>query len=101
MSRDDVLAILRACEPELRRSGVAHAGVFGSVGRGEAGPESDIDVLIRFDPRASITLWDYAALKRRVARMLKAPAARVDVIDLDGMSVHARPSAERDAVYAF
>lgn len=34
--------------PVLRRSGVEYAGVFGSVARGEAGPESDLDILVRY-----------------------------------------------------
>jgi len=101
MTREDVLAALKRHEPELRRRGIVRAAVFGSTARGEAGPRSDIDVLIRFDPEAPITLWDYAGLKRRVARMLGAPKRRIDVIDLDGMSRHVRPIAERDAIYAF
>jgi len=93
--------LLGAGEPELKRRGVAHGGVFGSLARDEARTDSDIDVLIRFAPDAAITLWDYASLKRRVARMLHTPKRRVDVIDLDGMSAHVRPAVELDAVYAF
>lgn len=101
MTREDVLSALKAHEPELRRRGVSHAAVFGSLARGEADPKSDIDVLIRFDPEVPVTLWDYAGLKRRVARMLAASKRRIDVIDLDGMSHRVRPIAERDAIYAF
>jgi hypothetical protein len=101
MTREQALDLLRLNEDELRRCGVAHAALFGSLARGDQNSNSDIDVLLRFDPQAPITLWDYAGLKRRVARMLKTPAKRIDVIDLDGMSAHVRPAVERDAVYAF
>lgn len=101
MTREDVLQVLRDHEAELREQGVIHAALFGSLARGEAGPKSDIDVAIRFAPEAPITLWDYAGLKRRVSGMLKAFSRKVDVIDMDGMSPHVRPSVERDAVYAF
>ena len=101
MTREDVLATLKTHEPELRRRGVSHAAVFGSMARGEAGPGSDIDVLVRFDPEAPVTLWDYAGLKRRVGRILGASKRRIDVIDLDGMDRRVRPTAERDAIYAF
>jgi predicted nucleotidyltransferase len=101
MTRDEVLNRLRANEAELRRRGVAHAAVFGSLARGEARPDSDIDVLVRFDPGTPVTLWEYVDLKRRVARMLRGARRHVDVVDLDGMNRHVRPAAERDAVYAF
>lgn len=101
MNRDEALETLRSYEAELRRRGVSHAALFGSLARGETGADSDIDVLIRFDPNASVTLWDYAGLKRRVARMLKVPKRKVDVIDLEGMSPPVRRSVERDAIYAF
>jgi uncharacterized protein len=45
----DVLETLRAHESDLRRLGVSHAAVFGAVARGEAGAESDIDVLGELD----------------------------------------------------
>ncbi len=101
MTREDVLDRLKANEAELRRRGVAHAAVFGSLARGEAHADSDIDVLIRFDQAAPVTLWDYVDLKRRVARMLRGARRRVDVVDLDGMNRHVRPTVERDAIYAF
>ena len=101
MTRDEALAALKAQEDDLRRRGVAHAGLFGSLARGEETPGSDIDVLIRFSSDAAVTLWDYANLKRHVARLLRQRGRKIDVIDLDGMNAHARLGAERDAVYAF
>ncbi len=102
MTREEVLLALKTHEPELRRRGVTHAAVFrlGGQERGGAG-EDDIDVFVRFDPDVPVTLWDYAGLKRRVARMLGAPRRGIDVIDLDGMNRHVRPAVERDAHYAF
>lgn len=101
MTREDVLQVLRANEARLREQGVIHAALFGSLARNEADGRSDIDVAICFDPAARITLWDYAGLKRQVSDMLRGFRRKVDVIDLDGMSRHVRPSVERDAVYAF
>ncbi|MBI5522695.1 MAG: nucleotidyltransferase family protein [Desulfarculus sp.] len=34
--------------PVLRRYGVVRAGIFGSVARGEARPDSDLDLLVEF-----------------------------------------------------
>jgi predicted nucleotidyltransferase len=39
---------LRACETEIRSLGVERLALFGSVLRGEAGPDSDVDLLVGF-----------------------------------------------------
>ena len=44
-----VTDVLRAHRAELRGFGVARLGLFGSALRGEAGPESDVDVLVEFE----------------------------------------------------
>ena len=49
MKRDKVLEFLSSHRQELEnRFGVCSLALFGSVARDEAGPESDIDVLIEF-----------------------------------------------------
>jgi uncharacterized protein len=50
--------------------------VVGSVARGEAGPESDLDLLVDFEDDAS--LLDIVALERALADLLRC---RVDVLD--------------------
>jgi predicted nucleotidyltransferase len=62
VNRDAVIATLRAHEPELRRRGVLHAALFGSVARGEATPASDIDILIQLEPDAPIDLFEYVGV---------------------------------------
>ena len=50
MKRDEVLRILSAHRSELQRQyGVHSLGLFGSVARDEAGPDSDVDLLVEFD----------------------------------------------------
>jgi predicted nucleotidyltransferase len=41
--------MLQAHDAELRELGVLHVDVFGSVARGEATAESDVDLLVDFD----------------------------------------------------
>lgn len=49
MKRDDVIRILSEHEGELHaRYGVSGLSLFGSVARDEAGPESDVDLLVEF-----------------------------------------------------
>lgn len=55
---DTVLQTLQAHELELRQRSVSHAAVFGSVERGEARTDSDIDVLIDLDPDRPMGLFE-------------------------------------------
>jgi hypothetical protein len=50
MKRDEVLHILSRNEAALRRDyHVKSLALFGSVARDEAGPKSDVDLLVEFD----------------------------------------------------
>jgi predicted nucleotidyltransferase len=50
MKRDAVLAVLGAQREQLRSEyGVKSLALFGSVARDEAGPKSDVDLLVEFD----------------------------------------------------
>jgi uncharacterized protein len=71
--RERVLALLRAHADEIRRRGVTRLALFGSTARGEAGPESDVDLLIEVDPAAKFTLVELASLERFVGGLLQRP----------------------------
>lgn len=62
--RDRVIAILRAHEGELKELGIATLRLFGSMARGEAGPGSDIDILLEAGPGAGLGLRFLEALER-------------------------------------
>jgi predicted nucleotidyltransferase len=49
MRREDTISLLRSHEATLARFGVRELALFGSVGRDQAGPDSDVDVLVEFD----------------------------------------------------
>lgn len=98
MNADDALATLRRNESALRARGVAHAALFGSVARGDNRPDSDIDILVEFDPAARVTVFDYAGIKAYIAELFAQP---VDVIDREALKPHLRRPSARDAVYAF
>lgn len=57
MTRDSLLAQLRALKPWLREQGVARVRLFGSYARDEAGPESDIDLLVELDKPLGLDLF--------------------------------------------
>jgi predicted nucleotidyltransferase len=55
--------------PVLRRYGVVRAGVFGSVARGEAGPESDLDLLVEYRQEPRMTLHDLVDLYEELSEL--------------------------------
>lgn len=57
------------------RHGARNVRVFGSVARGEAGPESDIDILVEMEPGTS--LMDHVTLMQDLEDLLER---KVDVV---------------------
>jgi len=98
MDSQEILAKLRANEPALRARGVSHAALFGSRARGDNRPDSDIDIMIEFDPEAHITVFNYAGLKDYIVNLFDGP---VDVVSRDGLKPYVRPAVTADALYAF
>jgi uncharacterized protein len=98
MNIDDAIATLRLHEGALRAHGIRHAAVFGSVARGDNRPDSDLDILVEFEPEADGSVYDYMRLKDYVAGLFEGP---VDVIDRNALKPHLRAPSGRDAVYAF
>ncbi len=98
MERDAILERLRSRQAELRALGVSHAALFGSRARGEQRVDSDIDILVEIAPEARIGILDYVGIVQFLEEMFPA---RVDVANRAGLKPLVRPSAEREAVYAF
>jgi predicted nucleotidyltransferase len=57
---NDVIQTLRSHRTELFELGVSHASIFGSVARGEARADSDIDVLVELDRRRPMGIFEYS-----------------------------------------
>jgi len=52
LNRHEVQARIQTAEAKLRGWGVRRLALFGSVVREEAGPESDIDLLVELEPES-------------------------------------------------
>ena len=98
MDTETVIATLRANEAPLRQRGVTRAALFGSTARGEAGPNSDLDIMLDIDPDAPVSLLDYVGIINFIEDLFPV---RVDVAERGRLYPGIREAAERDARYAF
>jgi predicted nucleotidyltransferase len=94
----DVLRRLRSIEPSLRSRGVASLWVFGSVARGEARPDSDVDLTLEFAPDANPSLFEIGRIKEEAETVLGRP---VDIGERSAMTRRVAAAAERDLVQVF
>ena len=94
MSRAAVLETLSQHRADLRtRFGVKSLALFGSVARDEAGPGSDVDVLVAF--HRSPGFDGYMALKWHLEELL---GCRVDLVMDGALLPAARRIVEAEAV---
>ncbi|MGH8245804.1 MAG: nucleotidyltransferase family protein [Gammaproteobacteria bacterium] len=89
---------MQAHQAELRQRGVRHAAVFGSVARGEATADSDIDVLVDLDPERPMGIFEYARLKIYIGELLGAGG---DVVNRKTLKPLLRAAILHEAVNAF
>jgi hypothetical protein len=73
--------------------GARNLRVFGSVARGEAGPESDIDFLVELEPGR--TLFDLGGLLMDLQDLL---GRSVDVVTVNGLHWYIRDRVLRESV---
>jgi predicted nucleotidyltransferase len=98
MELETVLQRLRAHEADLRASGIESIAVFGSTARGEAGPDSDVDLLIRYDPLGSTNLIKVGRLREHLAKLI---GKDIDLLSEPILKSRLRNQVYRDHVIAF
>lgn len=98
MDREQVIAKLRAHERQLRDAGIVRLSLFGSTARGDAGPGSDIDLLVAFDDMRRLSLLDVIHVENEIADLL---GERVDLLVEGTLKPYVRENVERDMVRAF
>jgi predicted nucleotidyltransferase len=93
----DVLKQLALAQEELKTFSVKDLYLFGSYAREEAGDESDMDILVDFEPGAEIGLFAFARLRRRLSELL---GKEVDLVTRDAIRAEMRDEILREAVHA-
>jgi uncharacterized protein len=77
------------------RHGVERLSLFGSVQKGTARPDSDIDFLVEFETGAKPTLFDLASMEEELSQLLGG--RRVDIRTPNELSRYFREEVLREA----
>jgi predicted nucleotidyltransferase len=93
----DILNILDEHWDRLRALGVKRIGLFGSFVRGEQRPDSDIDLLVEFEP-ARKTFDTFNELCFFLEEILQR---RIELVTVESLSPYLGPHILREVQYAF
>ena len=78
-----------------RRHGIRRLSLFGSVLKGTDRPDSDVDLLIEFEPGAKPSYFKLAEIETELTALL--PGRRVDLRTAEELSRYFRADALREA----
>jgi uncharacterized protein len=77
-----------------QRHGIARLALFGSALRDDFGPESDVDVLVEFQP-GHVPGLDFVSIERELSALLQG--RRVDLVTPKFLNVRIREQVLREA----
>ena len=102
MTKDEIIPKLLEHRSEFEAAGIMHMSLFGSVARGDDGPESDIDVAISLEDRVIQSGFGYFSTMEIVKERIEDITGRsVDVLSEPVQKERLRLELERDRVGAF
>ena len=87
---------LEAHQVELKRFGVRRVGLFGSCARGEESADSDVDLLVDFEPKRK-TLANLVDLGDFLEALFHR---RVELVTRESLSPYLGPQILREVQYA-
>ncbi|MBN1665861.1 MAG: nucleotidyltransferase family protein [Anaerolineales bacterium] len=94
-SKDQLLSLLRANQRDIRNFGIRRLGLFGSFVREQQRRDSDVDVLIEFEPGQK-TYDNFIKLAFFLEELL---GRRVELITTDALSPYIGPHILEEVEY--
>lgn len=95
MSTSEIMALIPKAKEVLAGHPVSKAWLFGSYSRNEATDKSDVDILVRYDDSAKITLFTIVRLSLALEKVFNRS---VDVVEEGCLMPFAQPSVEQDKI---
>lgn len=93
MTREEILELLKASLPKLRKCGVREIGLFGSIARNEQNEKSDVDILVDLERH---TLDSYMDLLFYLEDRL---GCKIDLVMKDSLKPSIKDSVISETVY--
>lgn len=95
-TKEIIITTLKSHKPGLSKFGVQNVGLFGSYLRNEQSDQSDIDLLIDFEPGKE-NFDNYMAVYDMIEKIFKNE--KVEVVTKNGLSPYIGPKILKDVVY--
>ncbi|MCK5785826.1 MAG: nucleotidyltransferase family protein [Candidatus Sabulitectum sp.] len=97
MGIKEIIEILRMNKALLHQFHVSSLSIFGSVARGDAGLDSDVDMLVEFEPGVAIGFFTFARLQSSLSDLVGRP---VDLVTVDALHKALKHKILKEAIYA-
>lgn len=95
-NKEYILSALKSKKADLTAKGISQLGLFGSYVRDEQTEQSDIDILIDFDPDKE-TFDNYMAVYELLEKLFKN--IKVEVVTKNGLSPYIGPKILNEVQY--
>jgi len=95
-TKNAILAVMRMHMPQLAALGVRRIGLFGSYARDEQRPQSDIDILVEFEP-AKETFDNFMGLYDYLEELFAGE--KIEVVTVNGLSPYIEPHVLKEVAY--
>jgi predicted nucleotidyltransferase len=81
-TRESVIDTLRRSEQQIRALGVRRLAIFGSVARGQACSDSDVDLLVEFEPGQK----SFDRFNKLYERLESLLGSRIELVTTEALS---------------
>jgi predicted nucleotidyltransferase len=96
-TKENILAILKSNKVKLTQFGIKEVGLFGSYSRNEQVKDTDIDLLVDFEPEKE-NFDNFLSVCDLLEKVFKNH--KIEIVTKNGLSPHIGPFILNEVVYA-